>query len=93
MRRWKYWIALILMLGIFQGISLSAFAGKTIYQSPYVSFSPDGQAWTTNAGVKNCEYTEYGTIVSTGITSSLRKLQPGEHYYKKACVEQIPVGS
>ena len=93
MRRWKYWIALILMLGIFQGISLSAFAGKTIYQSPYVSFSPDGQAWTTNAGEKNCGYTEYGTIVSTGITSSLRKLQPGEHYYKKACVEQIPVGS
>lgn len=92
MRRMKYLLTMVLVLGIFQGISLSVFARQTIYQSPYVSFSPDGLAWTTHAGVTNCEYTEYGTVVSTGITSSLRQLKPGEHYYEKTCVEEIPVG-
>ena len=32
-------------------LSLSVHAAeKTIYSSPYVTFAPDGRAWTTNAG-------------------------------------------
>lgn len=46
---------------------------KTIYNSPYVSFSPDGNAFTTNAGDQN--YSWYAenesTTVYTGIKSSL----------------------
>lgn len=29
---------------------------RTVYNSSYVSFSPDGQAWTTNSGDKNIRW-------------------------------------
>lgn len=68
---------------------------KTIYNSPYVSFSPDGKAFTTCAGDQN--YTWYAeddsTTVYTGIKSSLRSLQPGEHYYASRRSGEVPVGS
>lgn len=68
---------------------------KTIYNSPYVSFSPDGKAFTTCAGDQN--YTWYAeddsTTVYTGIKSSLRSLRTGEHYYKVARWGEVPVGS
>lgn len=67
---------------------------KTIYNSPYVSFSPDGEAFTTCAGDRN--YTWYAendsTTVYTGTESSLRSLEKGEHYYKYARYGEIPVG-
>ncbi len=67
---------------------------KTIYNSPYVSFSPDGRAFTTCAGDRN--YTWYAeedsTTVFTGIQSSLRSLRTGEHYYKTGRYDSVPVG-
>ncbi len=67
---------------------------KTIYNSPYVSFSPDGKAFTTCAGDRN--YTWYAendsTTVYTGITSSLREVQIGEHYYKIGRYKSVPIG-
>ena len=43
-------LALGLML-MFPG-QAEAADKKTIYNSPYVTFSPDGKAWTTCAGVE-----------------------------------------
>lgn len=65
---------------------------KTIYDSPYVSFSPDGGAWTTNS--KDTDYTWYteGTAVYTGIDSSLAALTEGEHYYNTIRGGDIPIG-
>lgn len=70
-------LALGLML-LFPG-QAEAADKKTIYNSPYVSFSPDGKAFTTCAGDQN--YTWYAeddsTTVYTGIKSSLRSLRTG----------------
>lgn len=92
MRKIKYMICVCMMLLVFQALSLPASARKTIYQSPFVSFSPDGRAWTTHAGVKNIEINPFGTTVSTGLTSSLRELSVGEHYYRRIRLGEIPVG-
>lgn len=68
---------------------------KTIYNSPYVSFSPDGEAFTTCAGDRN--YTWYAangsTTVDTGIKSSLRSIANGEHYYQFERYGEVPVRS
>lgn len=86
-------LALGLML-LFPG-QAEAADKKTIYNSPYVSFSPDGKAFTTCAGDQN--YTWYAeddsTTVYSGIKSSLRSLRTGEHYYKVARWGEVPVGS
>lgn len=50
----------LLALGIamlLPGQKVDAEAKKTIYNSPYVTFSPDGKAWTTCAGDR--DYTWY----------------------------------
>ena len=87
----------LLALGLMLMFSGQAEAAdkKTIYNSPYVSFSPDGKAFTTCAGDQN--YTWYAkddsTTVYTGIKLSLRSLNTGEHYYKIARWGEVPVGS
>ena len=81
-----FWIISIL------GPVLSAKAG-TIYESPYVSFSPDGQAWTTDAGNRAVEwYAEDGSDdIVTGVASTLRPLDIGEHYYKVQRRGSVPI--
>lgn len=68
--------------------------GKTIHNSPYVSFSPDRQAFTTCAGEQNYKwYAENdSTTVSTGIKSSLEDLKTGEHYYARYRRGEVAVG-
>lgn len=52
------------------------------YDSPDVSFSPDGTAWTTNAGEKDAKFYTYGDEVSTGMAPTVKQvLDEGEHYY------------
>lgn len=65
---------------------------RTVYNSSYVSFSPDGQAWTTNSGDKNIRWYRKGETVNTGISSSLRPPEEGEHYYSVRAEGQAPVG-
>lgn len=67
-------------------------AEKTLYTSPYVSFSEDGKAWTTNAGDRNISWYPWGERVNTGLTSSLREPGRGEHYYRAARQGIVPVG-
>ena len=67
---------------------------KTIHNSPYVLFSPDGQAFTTCAGDRNYKWYEDNdsTTIDTGIKSSLRPLQTGEHYYNRYRRGELAVG-
>ena len=89
----NYLILCILLFGICSiHLQVQAAGKKTIYNSPYVSFSPDEMAWTTNAGDRNFIWYSSGEKVSTGIPSSLRTLRTGEHYYKYARKDEIPVG-
>ena len=82
---------LLLVLFTVMTFSVSAAERRTIYNSENVTFSPDGHAWTTDAG--NVKYTWYpqGTTVNTGIGSSLPGLNKGEHYYRWERMGSVPV--
>ena len=69
-------IALGIVL-LLPGGHVQASEKKTIYNSSYVSFSPDGKAWTTCAGDRNYKWYDENetTTVYTGIKSSLEVLQ------------------
>ena len=93
--------ALYSIIGIALGIVLllpgeqvQASEKKTIYNSSYVSFSPDGKAWTTCAGDRNYKWYDENetTTVHTGIKSSLEVLQEGEHYYRTSRRGEVPIG-
>ena len=88
---WKLLVFLVLVTGGCGMISLSA-AADSVYDSPYVTFSSDGKAFTTNAGDTNYIWYEEGTTISTGISSSVRALSEGEHYYRVRKDGVIPIG-
>lgn len=75
-----------------EAVPVAAAQMKTVYNSPYVSFSPDGQAWTTNAGDRNIQWYPKGMTVNTGITSALREPEEGEHCYYRQREDSVPVG-
>jgi len=52
-----------------------------LWENPYVTFSPDGLAFTTNAGDRNIEWYSKGYTVYTGQESTLRTPEKGEHLY------------
>ena len=80
-------------------IAISALVGQwctpmktaAIYDSPYVTFSPDGRAWTSCAGDKSNRHYGRGTTVATGVTSSLGDLGTGQHYYSYVRTGSVPV--
>ncbi len=66
---------------------------ETLYDSPYVAFSPDGRAWSFQEELKAPLHYKRGETVETGIASSLRGLRKGEHYYDTQRHGEVPVGS
>lgn len=92
MKKWKKFGILAVILFLSWTAVVSAEEKQTIYNSPFVTFSPDRKAWTANAGDRNYVWYDIGTSFSTGIPSSLPKLQTGEHYYRTARVGEVPVG-
>lgn len=78
--------------GLFFCSAASSAAERTIYTSPYVSVSEDGRAWTTNSGDKDVKWYSEGETVETGIPSSLRGLETGEHYYLTLRQGSVPIG-
>lgn len=95
MRRYKIgWRAAVLLLAclLAEAVPAAAAQMKTIYSSPYVSFSPDGLAWTANAGDRNILWYQKGMTVNTGISSALREPEEGEHYYYRQAEESMPIG-
>lgn len=62
-----------------------------IYDSPYVTFSPDGQAWTSCAGDRSNRHYSRGTTVFTGVSSSVGNLEAGSHYYRYTRKGRVPV--
>ena len=63
---------------------MSVFQGVTV--------SPDKTAWTTDYLDKTNERLEKGYTINTGITSTLRALRTGEHYYNVTVTGDISVG-
>ena len=82
----------ILFATVFLGVlPVKAKQADTVYNSPYTSFSPDGKAWTTNAGDVKCVWYEKGKEISTGIPSALRETLQGERYYKVPRWGSVPI--
>ena len=95
-RKKRYLVAGLLALGmtlLFPKQTAEAAERKTIYNSPYVTFSPDGKAFTTCAGDQDYTWYEEDTTVITGVKSSLRGLETGEHYYKVSRYDEVPIGA
>ncbi len=95
-KRRKRWIWALFKSGLLVLAGSLAFCARlsagNIYDSPYITFSPDHKAFTTNAGVQEVEQYSLGTVQETGAKSSLRALQAGEHYYRYTRVKDVPVG-
>lgn len=92
MKRLKSILFPLFLLGLLIYSAVICAAAGSISESTYVSFAPDGTAWTTCAGDTETVRYEDGTVVYTGKESALRSLQTGEHYYKYDRKGSIPVG-
>jgi len=84
----SYLICFIGLL-LFHGIQAEA---SSLPDNPNITFSPDGKAFTTNAGDTNYTWYPNGETAYTGITSSIRELEEGEHKYKSTRNGIVPVG-
>lgn len=96
-KHYTVWLVGFLVLGMALLCPERAEAAerKTIYNSPYVQFSPDQKAFTTCAGDQDYEWyavNENNTVYS-GIESTLREPGAGEHYYSARRYGEIPVGA
>ncbi len=84
---WKKWLGL---LGILCMVIL--LPNRIVYaNNPYVTYSPDGEAFTVMDGETDVEWYEKGTEVSTGISGGIRECRVGEHIYTKYVGKEIPV--
>lgn len=77
----------------------------TLYESPYVQFTEDGYGWTVKEALPYTDYIhrykypenrpEYwydtGEKIETGIVSTFRELNEGEHYYDYKRYGEVPV--
>lgn len=86
------WAALPIILFLMISLGVSAAGKRTIYNNENVTFSPDGKAWTMEAGSTKYTWYPQGTTVSTGIASSLPQIKKGEHYYGWERTGSVPVG-
>ena len=81
--------AVLFLTGMF---SMVCNAEASLWDNPYVIFSPDGNAFTTNAEEADTEWYENGCTVYTGNVSSLREPETGEHLYDVIKTGSIRVG-
>lgn len=86
------WVIFLMALLFVPAFRSHAAEKETIYNSPYVSFSEDKAAWTTNAGEASYQWYPDGTTVQTGIASTLEALEKGQDYYKIKRQGELPVG-
>ncbi len=85
-----------ILLGIGLGLwvcTMGKAEAATLLENPNISWSPDGQAFTTDAGEIFYTAYDYGTEVYPGGESSLQKLQEGQHYYVDEKQGTIPIAS
>lgn len=79
------YIVLLTMMPVFYS------RADSLYNNPYITFSPDGKAFTTDENNKNTEWYIKGEEVSTGVLSSLRLLKEGEHFYYAVREGNVPI--
>lgn len=80
---------LILILFLYGGNSLNVYA--SLSDNPYVSFSPDGEAYTVEEGRSDTVWYSLGKRVYTGVKSNQSSPQTGEHLYNFEVEGLIPI--
>ena len=85
-------LTVLVMLWIWWLVCPMKVQAGTVFDSPYVEITEDGGAWTTCKGETHKQYYDKGYVLETGITSSLRLLEEGEHYYSYDRTGSIPIG-
>ena len=82
---------------IFIVLCLSGLIGKAseaeagLLNNPYVTFSPDGNAFTTNADERNTKWYDAGYTINIDNVSTLGEPGIGEHLYTVIKTGDIPV--
>ncbi len=86
-------IALSVLLLWGRGITVHALDDISDMESfDGVILSPDKTAWTTDYMDKTIERLPEGYTISTDISSTLRQLEQGEHYYAAEMEGYVPIG-
>lgn len=85
-------ILLFWSLCIIGGFCFRQEVRANLWENPYVTFSPDSLAFTTNAGDRNIEQYPKGYTVYTGQESTLRTPEKGEHLYSVIETGNVRVG-
>ena len=93
MRKRVRWISCLLWLIGFLCFYDFHVEASSLQNNPNVTFSPDGKAFTTNAGDTAYTWYDRDKTVHTGIESTVRTLNTGEHIYKSTREGKVPVGS
>ncbi|MCD7862778.1 MAG: InlB B-repeat-containing protein [Lachnospiraceae bacterium] len=91
-RAGRHLAAVFFLFWLLYGGSLTVLAGSLSAYTKYagVSLSPDGMAFTTDAGVKTYESYPAGYTVYTGETAAADP-KTGEHYYTDANVSEVRI--
>ncbi len=79
-------IGVIILISIKSRAEAAALTGN-----PNISWSPDGQAFTTDAGETGRTSYGMGYTVTTGTVSTKEELQTGQHYYESNRAGEIPI--
>ena len=92
-RIYSYMIGTFLCALVFVFVlAMKTNAQVLLRDNPYITLSPDGKAFTTNADETNTEWYEKGYTVSFKESINLREIVKGEHYYDYIRIDQVPVG-
>lgn len=83
---------LLLFLSLAGMFCFQITAQAGLSENPYVTFSPDGKAFTINGDERDTQWYKKGYIVSTGQVSSVEDLKVGEHFYQTIKKEEVTVG-
>lgn len=91
LRRMIYIIAAGILLVLLTG--KEQVCAQTIYDSPYVTFAPDGMGWTTDQGNRQVEWyaADGSQDIYTGVSRTVSEPGVGEHYYGVKRQGEIPV--
>ena len=73
-------------------LTMLFLAGFTVSADTGISYSPDGTAWTIDAGVTDIYYGEKGETITFNTPSTRPALQKGQHYYSARRNGVINVG-
>ena len=85
-------LLMFLILCIIGGFCFRSEVQASLWENPYITFSPDGLAFTTNAGDRSREWHPWGYTVHTGQQSNLRTPEKGEHLYPIIVTGNVRVG-